>query len=315
TAEQFTDAVSQIIAPMYHSVAYDPTDKGLHSKRIWHREIKFDRVVLPEPGKRYFRRQLTLSNTEIEMAKVLISVDHSYTLYINGEKVSEGVDWRKVDKLDVKELLAEGENVIAIEGINERSIANPAGILFVMQIDYTDGEQIIINSDKQWKSTADTPDEGWTQLDFDDVSWKEARNYGSVHWGKLVDFAFGDEGQKFARASLVKQHPFMKAMGRPSRENVATTRDDQATLLQALELTNGVYFNSVLEEGASQWLEKYGAENEEIVETLYTRSFGRKPTAQERKIMLAALGDIPQKEALQDLFWSTLILPEFQFIY
>ncbi len=31
--------------------------------------------------------------------------------------------------------------------------------------------------------------------------------------------------------------------------------------------------------------------------------------------MLAALGDVPQKEALQDLFWSTLILPEFQFIY
>lgn len=315
TAEQFSDAVSQIIAPMYHSVAYDPTDKGLNSRRIWHRERKFDRDVLPDPGKRYFRRQFTLPNTEIEMARVLISVDHSYALYINGKMVSEGVDWRKVDKLDVKELLTEGENVIAIEGMNEGSIANPAGILFAMQIDYADGEQIIVNSDKQWKSIADTPDDGWVQMDFNDETWDEARNYGSVHWGKLVDFAFGDEGQKFARASLVKQHPFMKAMGRPSRENVATTRDDQATLLQALELTNGAYFNSVLEEGASQWIDKYGNENEEIVETLYTRSFGRKPTTQERKVMLSALGDVPQKEALQDLFWSTLILPEFQFIY
>ncbi|EAR02420.1 DUF1549 domain-containing protein [Maribacter sp. HTCC2170] len=315
TAEQFSDAVSQIIAPMYHSVAYDPIDKGLNTRRIWHREMKFDRDVLPNPGKRYFRRHLILPNTEIEMAKVLISVDHSYTLYINGKRVSEGVDWRKVDKLNVKKMLSVGHNVIAIEGMNEGSIANPAGILFALQIDFKDGQQNIINSDKLWKSTAETPKDEWAQLDFDDTSWNVVRDYGSAHWGKLVDFVFGDEGRKFARASLVKQHPFMKAMGRPSRENVATTRDDQATLLQALELTNGTYFNNVLEEGASQWLDKYGAENEKIVETLYSRSFGRKPSPQERKVMLAALGDVPQKEALQDLFWSTLILPEFQFIY
>jgi hypothetical protein len=31
--------------------------------------------------------------------------------------------------------------------------------------------------------------------------------------------------------------------------------------------------------------------------------------------MLAALGDTPDKESLQDLFWATLLLPEFQFIY
>ena len=43
------------------------------------------------------------------------------------------------------------------------------------------------------------------------------------------------------RASLVKLDPFLKALGRPSRENVTTSRDDRATLLQALELTNGEF--------------------------------------------------------------------------
>ena len=51
--------------------------------------------------------------------------------------------------------------------------------------------------------------------------------------------------------------PFMKALGRPTRENVATSRDEQATLLQALELTNGDYFNDVLEEGAAMWLKEF----------------------------------------------------------
>ena len=236
-------------------------------------------------------------------------------LYINGKVVSKGTDWRKVDKLNVKGLLNDGENIIAIEGTNEGSVANPAGVLFAMRIDYKEGGQIIINSDNNWKSTADSPDEKWVGLDFNDEDWEEVRDFGSVHWGQLVNFSFEDEKQKFARASLVKQHPFMKAMGRPSRENVATSREDQATLLQALELTNGAYFNNVLEEGAEEWLEHYGDKSEEIIETLYEKSFGRKPTSLEKSVMLEALGDVPNKESVQDVFWSVLMLPEFQFIY
>ena len=54
SAEQFSDAVSQIIAPMYHALAYDPSGNPLSSSRIWHRELKFDRDVLPDPGKTIF---------------------------------------------------------------------------------------------------------------------------------------------------------------------------------------------------------------------------------------------------------------------
>ena len=107
----------------------------------------------------------------------------------------------------------------------------------------------------------------------------------------------------------------MKVMGRPTRENVATTRDEQATLLQALELTNGEYFNGVLKEGAEEWLKEYGDRNEEIVLDLYQKTLGRNPTEKERGISLNALQTEEKKEALQDLFWSVFISPEFQFIY
>ena len=43
----------------------------------------------------------------------------------------------------------------------------------------------------------------------------------------------------FARAALVINNPFLTALGRPSRENVSTSRESQANLLQALELTKG----------------------------------------------------------------------------
>ena len=314
SAEQFSDAVSQVITPMYAAVAFNPKGEELPSSRIWHREIKFDRDVLPEPGKRYFRKTIALPNKSITSAKVLISVDHSYTLYINGKKTSEGSEWTKVYRSDVTTLLSKGKNMIAIEGANEGTIANPAGILFSMKIVYDDGTEMILNSDKSWKSTSEEPDQGWTNVRFDDSKWSEVRNYGTSNWGKLIDFSFEEHNGEFARASLVQQHPFMKALGRPSRENVATSRDDQATLLQALELTNGEFFNNVLKEGAGLWLERYGNNSEKIVEELYQKSLGRQPTGEEMKIMLTVLGDQPKQEALQDIFWSTMILPEFQFI-
>ena len=314
SAEQFSDAVSQLIKPVYAAVAYNPKGNELPSSRVWHREIKFDRDVLPEPGKRYFRKTFPLPDKPVTSAVVLISVDHSYTLYINEKKISEGTDWTKVDKLNVQNSLSKGTNTIAVEGVNEGNIANPAGILFSMKISYADGSEIILNSNSSWKSTADKPNKDWTNTGYDDSNWREVRNYGSSNWGNLIDFTFEDHDGEFARASLVEQHPFLKALGRPSRENVTTSRDEQATLLQALELTNGEFFNNVLEEGASIWLERYGGDSEKIVEELYQKSLGREASDQEKKIMISVLGSEPKKEALQDLFWSTLISPEFQFI-
>lgn len=314
SAEQFSDAVSQVISPVYHAIQYNPNEEELSAKRIWHPEIKFDRMVLPEPGKRYFRKSFTLPSKPIQSAKVLISVDHSYILYINEVKVAEGSNWKKVKNLDVTEFLKSGKNLIAIAGINEGSIANPAGVLFAMKIAYNTEQVMQIDSDSSWNSTAETPDKSWTSLNYEDTSWTKVRNYGTANWGRLIDFTFEDHDGTFARASLVKQHPFMKALGRPSRENVTTSRDDQATLLQALELTNGEFFNRVLGEGAALWIEHYKNDSKKIIENLYQKSLGRQPSKAEQKVLLSVLGDKPQIEDVQDVFWSTLILPEFQFI-
>ena len=183
-----------------------------------------------------------------------------------------------------------------------------------MKITYNDNTEVVIRSDESWKSTHIPQNPGWEQLVFKDDHWQNVRNYGADYWGKLVNFSFLPNPPQFARASLVKQHSFMKALGRPSRENVITTRDSQATLLEALELTNGDYFNTVLEEGANLWFMQYGSNNEAIVTDLYRKSLGREPSGKEKKIMLDALASGVGEEALQDLFWATLTSPEFQFI-
>ena len=315
SAEQFSDAVSQIVAPVYHATAYSPEDEEFSYGRIWHREIKFDRDVLPEPGDRYFRYQFELPEDEIENARLLISVDDSYILYFNENQVLQGNDWRKVGDLDLTEMAMSGNNIIAIKGSNEGTLANPAGILVAFRVTYKSGKEVLISSDKNWKSSDEVPAGDWTALDFEDSEWPNVRNYGSKHWDKLVDLTFKNKSMHFARASLVRQHQFMKALGRPSRENVATTRDDQATLLQALELTNGDFFNNVLADGAEQMLQHHGNNGEKIAFELYEKSFAREPSKKELQLILDMLGDVPDKDAVQDVIWATVLSPEFQFIY
>ena len=315
TAEQFSDAISQTIAPVFAAVAYDPTGEELAAQRIWHQEVKFDRGVLPEPGKRYFRKSFDLPGQELQQVSAILSVDHAYTLYINGEEVARGADWRKVTHLDLTGLIKPGQNTIAIEGFNEGKIANPAGILFSMKMEYETNPPDFIHSNTSWKSWAKPPAEDWTTPAYNDEDWLKVRNYGAAHWGKLIDFSFSPSKGPFARASLVKQHPFMKALGRPTRENVTSSREEQATLLQALELTNGAFLNDVLAEGAYLWLDRYDRDSPTIVRQLYQQLLGRAPTSKEQNLMLGLLGDQPQAEEIQDLFWSVLMSPEFQFIY
>ncbi|WP_299046132.1 DUF1549 domain-containing protein [uncultured Polaribacter sp.] len=314
SAEQFSDAISQVVAPVYQAVAFNPNEEKMPAQRIWHHEKDLTNTVLPLPGKRYFRKVFQLSKKTIKNASVLISVDDAYTLFINGKRVGEGNDWTKVGKYDVTHLLHKGDNIIAVEGNNIGKIDNPASILFAMKVVFTDGKSFKLYSNETWKSTDRTPNKNWVNLNFDTKNWKKVKNYGNSNWAKLLDFTFKEHEKTFARASLVKQHSFLKALGRPNREIVVSKREEQATLLQALELTNGAYFNGVLEKGAEKWLEKYGTDSGVIVDTLYQKLLGRHPSSDEQKILIASLGNQPNTEQLQDVIWSVLISPEFQFI-
>lgn len=119
---------------------------------------------------------------------------------------------------------------------------------------------------------------------------------------------------EFARASLVANNPFLTALGRPNREIVSTSRDSQASLLQALELTNGERLNTALKNGAEKWKANY-PETDQLTEEWYQKALNRKPSPKELQIAKTALGQNPSSDQIQDFFWAVLLLPEFQMIY
>ncbi len=118
----------------------------------------------------------------------------------------------------------------------------------------------------------------------------------------------------FTRASLIRNDPFLVALGRPNRETVTSSRSSQANLIQALELTNGITFNSGLRRAAEKWKQAH-PDPALLVSELYRNMLGRKPSNEEQSIALKALGPKPSVEDVQDLLWAMTVHPEFQLIY
>ncbi len=118
----------------------------------------------------------------------------------------------------------------------------------------------------------------------------------------------------FDRASLVANNSFMTALGRPNREIVSTSRDSQASLLQALELSNGKRLNEALEKGGQNWVKKH-SDPEKLTQELYSRALLRAPNAQELEVAKKAFGEKAEATEVQDLLWAVFLLPEFQMIY
>lgn len=323
TAEQFTDAVSQVAAPFYYSVAHSPYEKPpAEADWIWFDTRENDRPSQPPPGTYYFRRDFDIpAGREIAKAQLLVTADEAYKLYLNSSLVSEGNDWRQVDRIDVTEHLKTGNNLLAAEGTNGGTIPNPAGMLLNLRIRFAGDEQEVeVRSSDQWRATDQRPSKGWKAPDFDDRGWGSVRSFGnsreSGRWGQLLNFTHNLENQlEFSRASLVANDDFLKAMGRPTRENIVTNRQTEATLLQALELTNGEKLNEVIARGANRWVKEYDQAEDEMIEQLYLTAYGRAPKEKEVQVARQRLSPDPGEEEMEDLLWAIVMNPEFQLIY
>ncbi|QDS93281.1 Planctomycete cytochrome C [Roseimaritima multifibrata] len=121
-----------------------------------------------------------------------------------------------------------------------------------------------------------------------------------------------------ARAALLNSDLLMRALGRPSREQVVTTRPADLSTLQAIDLTNGSEMSNLLKGGA-QSLAKQEASAETLIDSFFLACLSRQPTAAEKKLALDLLevagpADVPGPTGIEDLLWAVYMHPEFQLI-
>jgi hypothetical protein len=122
------------------------------------------------------------------------------------------------------------------------------------------------------------------------------------------------KGMAHVRAALAMDNALSRALGRPNREQVVTSRDSLATMLQALELVNGTTLDDILNRGAGEWIRQGEKNPRKIVERVYRSALGRGPTDSELNTAAAVVGTPPSAEGVHDLLWMVVMLPEFQLI-
>jgi len=147
---------------------------------------KYTRYTTP-PGPRFFRKKVALG--EVASAKLEITCDDQYELFINGRRVGAAGDWKTLKSHDVTTFVTPGTNIIAVRGDNAQLGA--AGFVIRFTAKQKDGKLVTQLSDVTWKTSAQGPS-GWEKIDFDDSAWETPRSWGTFSqvgpWGDRPRF-------------------------------------------------------------------------------------------------------------------------------
>jgi hypothetical protein len=148
------------------------------SSWIWHPDE--DGASSAAAGTKYFRRIIQVDASALRTARILVSADNSYTLWINGKQVHKGSDWQTPDEVSIKEYLKQGENVIALSVNN--SEPGPAGLIAAVRIENADSKAQTLCTDGSWMAGMSEVN-GWRDAAQNPEGWKASRVMGPVGMG------------------------------------------------------------------------------------------------------------------------------------
>jgi len=86
--------------------------------------------------------------SKVVKARLVMTTDNEFTLYLDGREVGHGAEWRELFVFDLIWLLAPGKHVLAVDCFNGSFFA---GMLLGLQIDLADGRIIQVKSDSSWR--------------------------------------------------------------------------------------------------------------------------------------------------------------------
>jgi hypothetical protein len=329
TAEQFIDTIWMVTdtapgkadAPIPGIAGADAAAPP-YGKWIW--SSADASAAKPKAGEQItLRKKMTLATTP-KSASVVVTCDNEYVLWVNGRKLAGDDDWMTVERVDITNALRSGENQLVLLARNLGNSPNPAGLFLAGEISSDQKQPVRLASDDSWEWTAAAPDDRGAVPG--EADWKPAavlKNQGFLGAdvnGRIAKMLAPpsenrNRPQDFVRASLVVADPLMRALGRPNREQVVTTRPDVLTTLEALDLTNGAELASLLDRGA----EKLLAANpnwsvDQAIDFTYDNFLSRAAADDERQVARDILGPSLSAAGLSDLLWTVLMLPEFQLI-
>lgn len=319
-AEQFVDAVWSLTgtAPdkAHPGVPRGETESDPSRRALWIWSVPTASSAIPAGDAISLAAEIKLPAAPLS-ARAAFIADNEAHIFVNGVSVARETMSSGGPRARGIELphLRSGGNTILVVARNGGESPNPAGFLFEAHLNMPGGETIVIATDASWKWSAALPD-GNGRFPRAPRDWRPAAVIAdsSVWNGFLPGFSQSlRTDTPMVRASLVPSDLLLRSLGRPNREQIVSMRPDGITTLEAIDLANGEQLAGLLKQGAAK-LHASSMPPAELVDSVFMRALGRRPAAAEKSGLAATLGPRPTPQAIEDLLWLVLLLPEFQFV-
>ena len=321
TAEQFVDAVWQITnsgpKAAHGSVLRGKPDTSVKPEGVW---IWSNAGAKAQAGETLtLRKQVKLSGVPT-MSKAIVTADNEYRLIVNSKVIGSDTDLTNVESYALGTALREGANNIVLVVKNGGKGPNAAAGWCQVMLTFADGTKQVISTDNTWQWTTAVPDDKG-RFATEPKDWQPAVVATRPEiWeriaGKKLQAAVSQGGSgipSYVRASLVTSDLLQRALGRPNREQIVTVRPENLTTLEAIDLANGNILAGYLKAGATKLISQH-PQPDDLISTVFTQSLSRSPTENERTVLREVLGPKPTAQNVEDMLWSLLLLPEFQFV-
>jgi signal transduction histidine kinase len=145
---------------------------------IWETNT-FDRQTV-----RFWRSFEIPAGATVRRARLRITADNEYILYLDGQEIGRDAEWRHLYEYDVTSLLEAGHHVLAVEAYNS---SREAGFMFGMKVGLSSGQVVAVKSDASWLIVPEDLS-GWEKKTEPDGSWRKAMEesaFGAGPWGKM----------------------------------------------------------------------------------------------------------------------------------
>jgi alpha-L-rhamnosidase len=162
-------------------------------------------------GTRYFAKHFSIpENTTISSARMIIQVDDSSKVLVNGKLVGKTYSWQSPANIDVGRFIRPGNNTIKIEAGNTDG---PAGLLCKLVVISDQGKEVKVVSDGTWKASENKSKviSNWDRV-------KLLGAYGCKPWGQIAKVP-GDHSRECRDSPMLRK--VFKVAGQVKRAQVS----------------------------------------------------------------------------------------------
>jgi glycosyl hydrolase family 106( putative alpha-L-rhamnosidase)/glycosyl hydrolase family 2 len=159
----------------------------------------------------YLRKTFPLNQLPAE-ARLTVTADNGYRLFVNGVKIEEEIgpwaNWKVPESFNIAAHLRKGENVIAAWG---QDLGAEEGFILALKARFENGSQFDLKTDETWKGTT-TEHDNWQQIGFKDEDWQRVTDLGKMGvapWGLQAMQNIGIATEPKRRLAIHMPSPYL----------------------------------------------------------------------------------------------------------